>query len=130
MNVKIKAKKSLTDLEPEKQIEAAAEVTQRLIEVTVPQNKSLLPNDLRASARILTAVVDVLENNNATNEVRIKLFSAFILCTSIWYVSQDVVEVFNNILDDSNREGWRSLQSVSPLTHNNIINRRTVIVYI
>ena len=67
--LKIKANKSLTDSEPEKQIEAAAEVTQRLIEVTVPQNRSLLPNDLGASARILTAVVDVLEKNNATNGV-------------------------------------------------------------
>ena len=67
----MKANKSLTDLEPEVQVEEAASVTQRLIEATMPQNKSLLPNDLGASARILTAVVNVLERNDAINEVSI-----------------------------------------------------------
>ena len=64
----MKANKSLTDLEPEVQVEEAASVTQRLIEATMPQNKSILPNDLGASARILTAVVNVLERNDAINE--------------------------------------------------------------
>ena len=67
----MKTNKSLTDLEPEVQVEEAASMTQRLIEATMPQNKSLLPNDLGASARILTAVVNVLERNDAIDEVLI-----------------------------------------------------------
>lgn len=65
----MKANTTLSNLEPEEQIMIATDVTQQLIQVTEPQNKSLLPNDLGASARILTTVVDVLENNNMTNEV-------------------------------------------------------------
>ena len=47
----------------------AAELTQRLIQATEPLNQSHLPSDLGASARILTAVVEVLENNNSTDKV-------------------------------------------------------------
>ena len=47
----------------------ANDITQRLIQATEPQNRSLLPNDLGASSRILTAVIEVLENNNSTDEV-------------------------------------------------------------
>ena len=68
-NLFMKANTTLSNLEPEEQIIVAAEVTQQLIQATEPQNKPLLPNDLGASARILTAVVDVLENNSVTNEV-------------------------------------------------------------
>ena len=68
-----KANETLSNLEPEKQINVVIDVTQQLIQATEPQNQSLLPNDLEASARILTVVVDVLENNNATNEVLFNL---------------------------------------------------------
>ena len=44
-------------------------MTEQLIELTELQNRRLLPNDLGASARILTAIIEVLEKNNATNEV-------------------------------------------------------------
>ena len=65
-----KDNKTLSNLNPEEQISTAADLTEQLIQATEPQNnKSLLPNDLGVSARILTAVVDVLENNNATDEV-------------------------------------------------------------
>ena len=74
----MKANKSLTDLEPEVQVEEAASVTQRLIEATMPQNKSLLPNDLGTSARILMAVVNVLERNDAINEVLIFMHACII----------------------------------------------------
>ena len=48
-----------------------AELTERLAQATQPQNQSLLPNDLEASSRILSAVVDILEASNITNNVRI-----------------------------------------------------------
>lgn len=48
----------------------SAELTQQLIEATQPQNRSLLPNDLQASTRILTTVLQVLEDNdNATTDL-------------------------------------------------------------
>lgn len=65
----LKDENTLNNLEPEQQISAADNVTEQLIQFTEPQNKSLLPNNLGAAARILTAVVNVLENNNVTNEV-------------------------------------------------------------
>ena len=65
----LKDENILNNLEPEQQITAANDVTEQLVQFTEPQNKSLLPNNLGASARILTAVVNVLENNNVTNEV-------------------------------------------------------------
>lgn len=59
-----------SSLGSEEQISIATNVTEQLIELlTEAQSKPLLPNDLGASARILTIVVNVLENNNATNEV-------------------------------------------------------------
>ena len=64
----------LNNLEPERQIIVAANVTEQLIQFTEPQNRPLLPNDLRSSAEILTAVVEILENNNATNEVEFQLY--------------------------------------------------------
>ena len=47
-------------------------VTQQLVQATMPQNHSLLPNDLQASTRVLANVIDVLESNgNATENVNI-----------------------------------------------------------
>ena len=48
----------------------SAELTQQLIQATEPQNRSLLPNDLQASTRVLTTVLQVLEDNeNATADL-------------------------------------------------------------
>ena len=48
-------------------------VTQQLIQATMPQNRSLLPNDLQVSTRVLTNIIEVLENNeNATDTVNFK----------------------------------------------------------
>ena len=45
----------------------SAVVTQELVQATMAQNRSLLPNDLQASTRIISSVIDVLEeNDNAT----------------------------------------------------------------
>ena len=41
-------------------------VTQDLVLATAPQNRSLLPNDLQASTRIISSVIDVLEENDNT----------------------------------------------------------------
>ena len=71
VNLFMKANITSSNLEPEEQITVATDVTQQLIQATEPQGKSLLPNDLGASTRILTGVVSVLEKNNVTNEVRI-----------------------------------------------------------
>ena len=45
------------------------ELVRQLIQATQPQNQSLLPNDLQASSRILSIVVQLLDANNITNEV-------------------------------------------------------------
>ena len=61
----------MSALSPEEQIVQATELTERLIQATRPlqSNNSLLPNDLGASVRVVTAIIEVLENNNSTNEV-------------------------------------------------------------
>ena len=60
----------MSSLDPDEQVEQVTEVAQRLAQATEPlSTKSLLPNDLGASARIVTDVITVLENNNSTNEV-------------------------------------------------------------
>lgn len=51
-------------LDPEEQVMQSAKLTQQLVLATLPKNRSLLPNDLQASTRILTTVLEVLENNN------------------------------------------------------------------
>lgn len=48
---------------------ASMELIQQLIEATQPQNQSLLPNDLQATSRVLSIMVEVLNKNNITNEV-------------------------------------------------------------
>ena len=78
MHLFVKVNTTLSNLQPEEQIMIATDVIQQLIQVTEPQNKLLLPNDLSASARILTAVVDVLENNNMTNEVWANIKSGYL----------------------------------------------------
>ena len=63
----LQAETAITSATPEEQIMQTNELTDLLIEATEPQNRSLLPNDLQASTRILTTVLEVLENNdNAT----------------------------------------------------------------
>ena len=52
-------------------------LTHELVQATSPQNHSgsLLPNDLEASSRILSTVIEVLESNdNATDTVSILFF--------------------------------------------------------
>lgn len=64
------AQETIATLDPEEQLVQSAELTQQLIEATQPQNRSLLPNDLQASTRILTTVLQVLEDNdNATTDL-------------------------------------------------------------
>ena len=66
----MQAQATVAILDPEEQLVQSAELTQQLIEATVPQNRSLLPNDLQASTRVLTSVLEVLENNeNATTNL-------------------------------------------------------------
>lgn len=69
------AAKLLSTLDPEE----AANITEQLIQVTKPKpnNQSLLPNDLGASARIVTVIVQVLENNNSTDEVYMCVMGTF-----------------------------------------------------
>ena len=66
----LQAQATIAILNPEEQIMQSAELTQQLIQATEPQNRSLLPNDLQASTRVLTTVLQVLENNeNATADL-------------------------------------------------------------
>lgn len=47
---------------------------QQLVQATLPQTQSLLPNDLKASVRVLTIVIEILENNyngSDINEVNV-----------------------------------------------------------
>ena len=56
------------------------------MQVTLPQNHSgsLLPNDLEASSRILSSVIEVLESNdNATDTVSILFFFLFLTLKSV-----------------------------------------------
>ena len=64
------AETAITTLNTEEQIMQTTELTELLIEATEPQNRSLLPNDLQVSTRILTTVLEVLEDNeNATTNL-------------------------------------------------------------
>ena len=60
---------NLRSSEEEMAQSASMELIQQLIEATQPQNQSLLPNDLQITSRVLSIVVEVLNNNNITNEV-------------------------------------------------------------
>ena len=67
----IQAEQALSALDPEEQVEQVTELAHRLVQATEPlSNKSLLPNDLGTSARVVADVITVLENNNSTNEVK------------------------------------------------------------
>ena len=39
--------------------------------------------------------------------------SLFVIKIRLTYFIQNVVEIFNNLLDENNREGWSVLQDVS-----------------
>ena len=74
----------LSTTSAEEQIMKSVTLTQELVQATLPQNHSgsLLPNDLEASSRILSSVIEVLENNdNATDTVNILSF----ICVLIGY---------------------------------------------
>ena len=60
--------------DPEEQVLPITALILQLVQATLPQTRSLLPNDLQASVRVLTIVIEVLESNynsNDTNEVNI-----------------------------------------------------------
>ncbi len=70
----LQAQATIAILDPEEQVLQSAELTQQLIQATEPQNRSLLPNDLQASTRVLTTVLQVLEDNdNATADLVIMI---------------------------------------------------------
>ena len=50
-------------------------VTQQLVQATMSQNRSLLPNDLQASTRVLTNVIEILENNGNATDMVITVFA-------------------------------------------------------
>ena len=56
----------ILQLDPEQQIMQISAVAHKLAQATLPQNRSLLPNDLQATTKILFYVIKVLENNNTT----------------------------------------------------------------
>ena len=60
-------------------------ITQDLVQATAPQNRSLLPNDLQASTRIISSVIQVLEeNDNATVTDTVNTCSKYhFLCVSV-----------------------------------------------
>ena len=64
-----------------------AVLTEQLAQITLPQNQSLFPNDLQTSSEVLSAIVNVLEANRITNDVRIVIaskdvFTSFTLVSS------------------------------------------------
>ena len=98
----------------EEKVTEIAELTERLAQITLPQNQSLLPNDLQTSSEVLSAIVNVLEANSITNDVRIVIASKDVFTHQQFQpCTQNVIDIFNNVLDDKNREGWRVLQTVS-----------------
>ena len=60
---------NLLSSEEEMAQSASMELIQDLIEATQPQNQSLLPNDLQATSRVLSIMMEVLNKNDITNEV-------------------------------------------------------------
>ena len=90
----MQAMEALNTLEPEQQVLLAANITQELIQATESKqfSQSLLPNDLGATARIVTVIVQVLENNNSTDEV-LNTYTP-VLCTTSFRLyclySQDI----------------------------------------
>ena len=62
-------------LNSEEQVTEISKLTKRLAQVTLPQNQSLLPNDLQTSSEVLSTIVNVLEANSITNDVRIVIAS-------------------------------------------------------
>jgi hypothetical protein len=65
-------------LNSEEQVTKIAELTQQLAQVTVPRNQPQLPNDLQTTSEILSTIVDVLEANNVTNDVRIIIANEYV----------------------------------------------------
>ena len=50
-------------------------IIEQLIQATEPQTRSLLPNDLQISTRVLSTVISILEDNkNAATEVIVEIF--------------------------------------------------------
>ena len=53
----------------EQQVLPITTLIQQLVHATLPQTRSLLPNDLKASVRVLTIVIETLESNYNGSDV-------------------------------------------------------------
>ena len=53
----------------EQQVLPITTLIQQLVRATLPQTRSLLPNDLKASVRILTIIIETLESNYNGSDV-------------------------------------------------------------
>ena len=96
---------------------------QQLVRATLPQTRSLLPNDIKITVEILTIIIEILENNyndSDINEVSC-IIHVYVTCYCSNLLSLQVldgtIDVVNNLLYDSNREGWRVLQTVRDIKY-------------
>ena len=53
----------LSTADPREQLIQTSVVTRDLLQATIPQTRSLLPNDLQAITRVTSSVIAVLESN-------------------------------------------------------------------
>ena len=54
----------LSTADPGEQLIQTSSVTRDLLQATIPQTRSLLPNDLQAITRVTSSVIAVLESND------------------------------------------------------------------
>ena len=93
----LQAENSLNITEPELQIAQNDELIQQLIEATEPQVHSLFPNDLQISTRILSTVIDILEDyeNETINQVCLVALSHVTL-SKVCYTSMHAFNYFKH----------------------------------
>ena len=53
----------------EQQVLPITTLIQQLVRATLPQTRSLLPNDLKVSVRVLTIIIETLESNYNGSDV-------------------------------------------------------------
>ena len=82
----------------------ATTVTNQLMEATESESISILPVDLNVTNNVMSELIFVLESSLEQQVDSTEL------------PIQNLIEVFDNVLEEINVEGWQELQSVSHAT--------------
>lgn len=95
-------------------------ITQLTVVTDTEEQVSLLPQDLNTTNSLISDILDASENLNVSvdevssmgmceNSSEIFTVHSLLMLHSI----QSMINVFDNVLDDSNSDGWHGLQMVS-----------------